>query len=144
MIGPCLSRHSEALWGENRKAAGHHCRPGGRGRCRQLFQRLSPGIKKYRESGGENMSQSTMSKSERKARKKTYRKAKRKYVQPWKLLAILLIIPVLLIQALGVVVDMADNTLAIVTGDHCLRYWLSMSHFPCGAEYGRFLVQKRI
>ena len=64
------------------------------------------------------MSQSTMSKSEWKAQKRTYRKAKRKYLQPWKLLAILLIIPVLLIQALGVVVDMADNTLAIVTGDN--------------------------
>lgn len=66
------------------------------------------------------MSQQAKAQGEWKAQKKAYRKAKRKYVQPWKVLAILLIIPALLVQAVGMVVNMADNTLAIVAGD---RFW---------------------
>ena len=64
------------------------------------------------------MSQQAKAQGEWKAQKKAYRKAKRKYVQPWKLLAILLIIPALLVQAVGMVVNMADNTIAIVAGDN--------------------------
>ena len=64
------------------------------------------------------MNQPTTPKCEWKAQRKAYRKARRKYVQPWKLLAILLVIPALLVQAVGMVVNMADNTIAIVAGDN--------------------------
>lgn len=78
------------------------------------------------------MSQSTKPQNEWKAQKKAYKKAKRKYVQPWKILAILLIVPALLVQAVGMVANMADNTIAIVAGD---KFWELKNEDPSAIYY---------
>ncbi len=51
-----------------------------------------------------------------KAAKKTYKKAKRKYVQPWKGLAIAFLVLALIMTPLAVVADMFDNTLVALIG----------------------------
>ena len=59
-------------------------------------------------------------KQERKARKKAYKKAKRKYVQPWKAISSVLAFLMVIVLVLGFIVNKADNTFAIITGD---TYW---------------------
>ena len=55
--------------------------------------------------------------SEKKAMKKAFKKAKRKFIQPWKALSFLTSILLVIALLAGVIVNKADNTMAIITGD---------------------------
>lgn len=52
-----------------------------------------------------------------KAIKKAYKKAKRKYVQPWKAISIVSCILLALVIPLSAIAEMFDNTFAIISGD---------------------------
>ena len=52
--------------------------------------------------------------------KKAFKKAKRKFIQPWKALSVLTSILLVIALLAGVIVNKADNTMAIITGD---TYW---------------------
>ena len=58
--------------------------------------------------------------SQKKAMKKAFKKAKRKFIQPWKALSFLTSILLVIALLVGVIVNKADNTMAIITGD---TYW---------------------
>lgn len=58
--------------------------------------------------------------NEGKELKKAFRKTRRRYIQPWKFLAIVCCILAILMQLVGTVAGMFDNTIAIITGD---RFW---------------------
>ena len=56
-------------------------------------------------------------KAEMKTRKKAYKKAKRKYVQPWKALSPIFAFLMVIMVLVCFIANMADNTFAIITGD---------------------------
>ncbi len=56
-------------------------------------------------------------KVEMKTRKKAYKKAKRKYVQPWKALSPIFAFLMVIMVLVCFIANMADNTFAIITGD---------------------------
>ena len=70
--------------------------------------------------------------AERKAQKKAYKKARRKYTQPWKILSVIMAISALLIQLVGVIAGMADNTFAIITGE---KFWTLENEDPNAVYY---------
>ena len=70
--------------------------------------------------------------AERKAQKKAYKKARRKYTQPWKTLSVIMAISALLIQLVGVIAGMADNTFAIITGE---KFWTLENEDPNAVYY---------
>lgn len=62
-----------------------------------------------------------------KARKKAYKKAKRKMIQPWKSFSTFFTIMAVLSILLSVIVGMFDNTIAIITGD---KFWELINEDP--------------
>ena len=56
-------------------------------------------------------------KAEMKTRKKAYKKAKRKYVQPWKALSQFFAFLMVIMVLVCFIANMADNTFAIIAGD---------------------------
>ena len=72
-----------------------------------------------------------MDKKERKAQKKAYKKAKRKFVQPWKALTIITLIVGLLATPLSIIGDMFDNILVLFVGG---TFWEVVDEDP-NAQY---------
>jgi len=72
-----------------------------------------------------------MDKKVRKAEKKAYNKAKRKFVQPWKALTIITLIVGLLATPLSIVADMFDNILVLFVGG---TFWEVVDEDP-NAQY---------
>ena len=54
-------------------------------------------------------------KAEMKTRKKAYKKAKRKYIQPWKALSQIFAFFMVIMVLVCFIANMADNTFAIIT-----------------------------
>ena len=73
----------------------------------------------------------SVSKKERKAQKKAFKKARRKYVQPFKFLTKLFVVFSILLTAGSVVVTMFDNTLTLFTGG---TFWEVVDEDP-NAQY---------
>ena len=71
------------------------------------------------------------SRKERKAQKKAFKKARRKYVQPWKALTIISLVVALLATPLSIVFNMFDNVLVLFLGG---KFWEVVNEDP-NAQY---------
>ena len=81
-----------------------------------------------------------MDKKERKAKKKAYKKAKRKYVQPWKALTIIFAVVALIMSPVAFVLDMFDNTAVLFLGG---TFWELENEDPNAQYYkGDFATEK--